>query len=246
MEASLVIATEFEYRHRGLIIVIIFVIAYACYSLDPLNIVYAIVPKNPNFFSQDALVHLVYAASALLAGVAAAVLTWATAYRFSSPSSDKLQAVVQRSGGPYRYVRNPHYIGYFLLIVALGSFLSRSGFPILIAAETLLFLRLIPQEEKQLERQYGEHFREYSKRVRRLLPSLHPQIVANVESPRWREAFWHHAFQWGLVATLIAFAYTLSDPVGYAFGFGTVSVFGLQIVLRAVLKRYKIRRKLAL
>jgi len=41
-----VIASEFEYRHRFAIVAFVFVFAYAFYNLDPLNIVYAIVPRD--------------------------------------------------------------------------------------------------------------------------------------------------------------------------------------------------------
>jgi protein-S-isoprenylcysteine O-methyltransferase Ste14 len=132
-------ASEFEYRHRFAIIALVFVFAYAFYNLDHLNIVYAIVPRNSGVLDQDALARLVYGVSAFLAGIGAAILTWASAYRLSSPRGDQPQTVALLVGGPYRYVRNPHYIGYFLLVVALGSFQSRLGFPILIAAETLLY-----------------------------------------------------------------------------------------------------------
>jgi len=122
-----VIASEFEYRHRFAIVAFVFVFAYAFYNLDPLNIVYAIVPRDLGVLNQDILARFVYSVSALLAGIGAALLTWASASRLSSPGSDLPM------GGPYRYVRNPHFIGYFLLVVGLGSFQSRAGFPILIA-----------------------------------------------------------------------------------------------------------------
>jgi len=178
-----VIASEFEYRHRLAIIALVFEFAYAFYNLDHLNIVYAIVPKNSGVLDQDLLARFVYGVSALLAGIGAAILTWASAYRLSSPRGDQPQTVALLVGEPYRYVRNPYYMGYFLLVVALGSFQSRLGFPIPIAAETLLFLRLIAHEEMQLDRQCGERFREYSRRVPRPLPSMRPQIAADGELP---------------------------------------------------------------
>src|SRR5713101_6079253 len=149
-------ASEFEYRHRFAIIALVFIFAYAFYNLDHLNIVYAIAPRNLGVLDRNVLARFVYGVSALLAGIGAAILTWASAYRLSSPRGDQPQTVALLVGGPYRYVRNPYYMGYFLLVVALGSFQSRLGFPIPIAAETLLFLRLIAHEEMQLDRQYGE------------------------------------------------------------------------------------------
>jgi protein-S-isoprenylcysteine O-methyltransferase Ste14 len=216
---------------------LVFVFAYAFYNLDHLNIVYAIVPWNSDVFDKDVLARFIYGVAALLSGIGAAILTWATAYRFSSPKSNQRQAVVLPVGGPYRHVRNPHYIGYFLLVVVLGSFQSRLGFPILIAGETLLFLRLIAREEMQLEKQCGERFRDYCRHVPRLLPSLRPRIAADGELPRWRQALADQAFQWGFVATLVAFAWTLSDPVGYVFACATLSF----LVLQTLVQRLAIR-----
>jgi protein-S-isoprenylcysteine O-methyltransferase Ste14 len=230
-----VIASEFEYRHRFAIIALVFVFAYAFYNLDHLNIVYAIVPRDSGVLDQDVLARFVYGVSALQAGIGAATLTWASAHRLSTPRGDQPQTVALRVGGPYRYVRNPHYIGYFLLVVALGSFQSRLGFPILIAAETLLFLRLIAREEMRLERQCGERFREYRRRVPRLLPSMRPQIAADGELPHWRQAIGDQAFQWGFVATLVAFACTLSDPIGYMFACATLLFLALQELVRPLL-----------
>ena len=232
-EGEIVIASEFEYRHRFAIVAFVFVFAYAFYNLDPLNIVYAIVPRDLGFLNQDILARFVYSVSALLAGIGAALMTWASASRLSSPGSDLPM------GGPYRYVRNPHFIGYFLLVLGLGSFQSRAGFPILIAAETLLFFRVIAREEKRLEQTHGDRFREYCRRVPRLLPSLRPRIAADGELPRWRQAFWHQAFQWGLVATLAAFACTLSDPVGYMFACATLLFLALQKLVQPLLIRMR-------
>lgn len=229
------IASEFEYRHRFAIIALVFVFAYAFYNLDHLNIVYAVVQWNSGVLDKDMLARFIYGVAALLAGIGAAILTWATAYRFPSQKSNQPQTVALLVGGPYRYVRNPHYIGYFLLVVALGSFQSRLGFPTLIAAETLLFLRLIAREEMRLERQCGELFREYCRRVPRLLPSMRPQIAADGELPHWRQAFGNQAFQWGFVATLVAFACTLSDPVGYMFACATLLFLALQKLVRSLL-----------
>jgi protein-S-isoprenylcysteine O-methyltransferase Ste14 len=229
-----VIASEFEYRHRFVIIALVFAFAYSFYNLDHLNIVYAIVPRNSGVLGQDVLARFVYGVSALLAGIGAAILTWASAYRPSSPTDDQPQAVALPVGGPYRYVRNPHYIGYFLLVVALGSFQSRWGFPILIAAETFLFLRLIAREEMQLEHRCGERFQEYCRLVPRLLPSLRPQIAAGGQLPHWRQAFGNQAVQWGFVATLVAFACTLSDPVGYMFACATLLLLVLQKLVQVL------------
>jgi hypothetical protein len=125
-------------------------------------------------------------------------------------------------------------LSYFLLILALGTFQSRLGFPVMLLVETILLLRLVGSEELQLEREYGEGFLRYAERVPRLMPSFRPRFEDDGQSPRWREALWDQAFQWGFVATLMAFAFTLSDPIGYAFAYATLAFLALQRLARTL------------
>ena len=77
-------------------------------------------------------------------------------------------------------------------------------------------------------------FLRYAQRVPRLLPSFRPGFEDDGQSPRWREALWDQAFQWGFVATLMAFAFTLSDPIGYAFAYATIAFLALQRLARTL------------
>src|SRR5215831_11374052 len=83
----------------------------------------------------------------------------------------------------------------------------------------------------------GERFRSYAQSVPRLLPSLRPRLEDEGQLPRWRQALWDQAFHWGFVATLLAFAFTLSDPIGYAFAGATLSFLVLQKLVQARLIR---------
>jgi protein-S-isoprenylcysteine O-methyltransferase Ste14 len=224
------VASEFEFRHRFWMIVLVYAVAYAFYNLDHLNILYALVPWNQGVPRKDMLVRFLYGAAALLAAAGAVLLTWATAYRPPIAGTDR---TIFSVAGPFGYVRNPHYLSYFLLILALGTFQSRLGFPVMVLAETILLLRLAGREELGLEQEYGERFRRYAQRVPRFLPSLHPRFEDEGQLPRWRPAIWDQAFQWGFVATLLAFAFTLSDPIGYAFGSATIAFLALQKLAQA-------------
>jgi protein-S-isoprenylcysteine O-methyltransferase Ste14 len=220
-----VIASDFEYRHRFWMIVLVYVATYALYNVDHLNILYSIVPWNQGVARQDFFVLALYASAAVLAAVGAALLTWATAYRPPNARGDRTPF---STGGPFRYVRNPHYLSYFLLVLALGTFQSRLGFPLMLLGESILLMRLVAREERHLEQEYGERFCSYAKHVPRLLPALSPRPARDAQQPHWRRALWNQAFQWGFVATLAAFAFTLSDPVGYAFAYATLGFLLLQ------------------
>jgi protein-S-isoprenylcysteine O-methyltransferase Ste14 len=224
------VASEFEYRHRFWMIVFVYIAAYSFYNLDHLNILYSVVPWNQGVLQKDTLVRFLYAAATLLAAVGAMLLTWSTAYRPPSAIKDRTAFSV---AGPFRYVRNPQYLSYFLLILALGTFQSLLGFPVMLLAETILLFRLVAREELRLEQEYGDRFRVYTQRVPRFLPSLRPRFEDDGQLPQWRQALWNQAFQWGFVATLLAFALTLSDPIGYAFGSATIAFLVLQKLAEA-------------
>ena len=75
------------------------------------------------------------------------------------------------AAGPYRYVRNPMYVGAFGVIVGAGLIL-RSTSIIGLAVVFLLFTHLLVvlYEEPSLTRRFGDPYRRYKSSVRRWLP----------------------------------------------------------------------------
>ena len=85
-----------------------------------------------------------------------------------NPTSVANRALV--TGGPYRFTRNPMYLG--LTIVAVGCVLWIGSWP-MVAAPAALFLTAnaihIPFEEAKMRRQFPTEFARYEARVRRWL-----------------------------------------------------------------------------
>ena len=72
--------------------------------------------------------------------------------------------------GPFRISRNPMYLGMAAILLGVAVLLGTLfafAFPVLFAwiIETLF----IPNEEKKLEKTFGEKYRKYKKKVRRWL-----------------------------------------------------------------------------
>jgi protein-S-isoprenylcysteine O-methyltransferase Ste14 len=203
-------ATEFEFRHRSLLNLIHFWIAFQLYSVDHINIVWAFVHwNNPR---GDFIARMVFGFGTLLVGLASAVRTWAAAYLRSDVVHDAvLHAETLVADGPYRHVRNPLYLGTFLMSVGLGLLASRLGFVVLAVGATIRILRLIGREEAELEKQQGESFREFCRRVPRLFPSLRPRVPAAGLMAQWGQAFRGEALMWGLFLAMAAFTITLQD-----------------------------------
>jgi protein-S-isoprenylcysteine O-methyltransferase Ste14 len=143
---------------------------------------------------------LIYAAAALLAGAGATFLTWAKAYRPFGDDKNQARTAGLSVHGPYRHLRNPEYVGYFLLLAGLSTFQSRLGAIVMLVGEMILLVRLILREETSLEQKYGEHFREYCRCVPQLVPSIRPRAPADNQLPEWKKALFDQAFQWGLAS----------------------------------------------
>jgi protein-S-isoprenylcysteine O-methyltransferase Ste14 len=108
----------------------------------------------------------------LLLGVGFLVRVWATVYFYAHKMrviSLKPQTTLITSG-PYRFSRNPLYLGGNVFIF-FGAALFLGSPTALFATALHLFMmdRFIRREEEQLEREFGEMWRSYKKRVRRWL-----------------------------------------------------------------------------
>lgn len=74
--------------------------------------------------------------------------------------------------GPYRFVRNPMYLGVLILGVSLGLALGTWLLPV---AATIMFILLALRthtEEKYLIERFGNQYRDYMTRVGRFFPKL--------------------------------------------------------------------------
>ena len=70
--------------------------------------------------------------------------------------------------GPYRFTRNPMYLGLAILTIALGLFLN-TWWPIILIVPTLIIIDrfVIAREERYLHRRFGADYATYTRRVRR-------------------------------------------------------------------------------
>lgn len=72
--------------------------------------------------------------------------------------------------GPYRFTRNPMYVGLALLTVAFALFLNTWWIVLLLVSVLLIMQRfVIMPEERYLRRRFGAEYEAYMRRVRRWL-----------------------------------------------------------------------------
>jgi len=72
--------------------------------------------------------------------------------------------------GPYRFTRNPMYLGMLIILLGLGLLLG-STIPLLVIPVFLMLIttRFVLVEEHMLAERFGKAYKEYSARVRRWL-----------------------------------------------------------------------------
>ena len=70
--------------------------------------------------------------------------------------------------GPFRYTRNPGYLGLAMIYSGI-SFLANTRWAVLFLPATLLVIQrgVIEREEQYLERKFGEEYLRYKEQVRR-------------------------------------------------------------------------------
>jgi len=205
-------ATLFEFRHRFWLIAGIFAAGFASYVLDHHNVADALVGRRPGG------VRMALAAAALLVVAAAALRTWASAFLRTSVVKDTtIHADRLVADGPYRYVRNPLYLGTFLLTVAFAVLASRLGFVVMVGGMLVFLLRLIGREEYELSQAQSESYAAYRAAVPALVPALGPRVPASGARPAWGQALAGELMMWAFALGTAWFAATLDQRVFYVF-----------------------------
>ncbi len=158
----------------------------------------------------DGVARILFVVAACFVVLAAFVRTWASAYLHASvvyAAEVKTASLV--ADGPYRQVRNPLYLGNVLMVIGIGSKMSRAGFVLAFVAMLVFCYRLIFREEADLMAGQGESFAGYLRAVPRLFPSPWPRIAPAGGAARWADGFRAESWCWGFAAALTAFAVTL-------------------------------------
>jgi protein-S-isoprenylcysteine O-methyltransferase Ste14 len=104
----------------------------------------------------------------MAAGFAWMAWAWWCFRRADTPLAPTAQPVMLIDHGPYRYGRNPMYLGMVALMLGLGV---AAGVP-LMALAALNFVVIVgavhvPFEEAQMQRAFGGWYRDYAASVRR-------------------------------------------------------------------------------
>jgi protein-S-isoprenylcysteine O-methyltransferase Ste14 len=112
------------------------------------------------------------------------------------------------TGGPYRFIRNPLYLGSFLIAIGFCLVANSKWVWLLVAAYFVLcYIPVIRQEESVLREKFPVEYSFYSARVPALYPTL--LLYPNVSTEfSWQQVRKNKEYN-AVLGILIAYAYLL-------------------------------------
>ena len=238
-------ATQLEFRLRLLIILALFILGFwAPWAWNPglfarpastaWLALSTVLGQWPALGVEGATLLVTWVAIACGA-VGAALRIWGTAYLGASiVHSGAMQGGQVMVAGPYRYVRNPLYLGSWLFGASVAMLMPPSGAAVFLVLLGLFYFRLILGEEAFLAGQIGEPYLEYRRRVPRLLPSLRPRMASAAGHPQWFLSTMAEILPLGYTLCLAVLAWRY-DP--RLLGQCLLVCFGLSLVTRALLPK---------
>jgi protein-S-isoprenylcysteine O-methyltransferase Ste14 len=215
-------ASAFEYRFRYALHTVIFLLGFTA----PWNYALHVDPTGPNAHLWGILAANmarlgvgsigtafdVLLAVGIVCALAGALLrTWGAAYLGASVVQSSQMHTAQAGvptgilqDGPFRYVRNPLYLGTFLHTLALSLLMPESGAIFCIVAIGVLQIRLILAEEPFLSARLGMPYTVYCAMVPRIVPLPRTKVVAAGLKARWPQAFLGEIYMWGVAVSFAA------------------------------------------
>ncbi len=189
-------ATQFEFRFRLIIILLLYTLGFwapwtwTAFRYAPAaTTAWLAIPTLLDRWGWMRLdqASLLVTWLAILSGLAGAALRlWGTAYLSASVvHSGAMHGDQVMASGPYRYVRNPLYLGSYLLGLSIAILMPPSGAAVFAVLLGVFYFRLILGEEAFLANQSGEAYLTYKKQVPRLVPRLRPRIPSATAHPQW-------------------------------------------------------------
>jgi protein-S-isoprenylcysteine O-methyltransferase Ste14 len=176
-------------------------------------------------------VPLVICLAALLAAIGAVLRIWGTSFLGSGTvHSLNMRAGTVVADGPYRYLRNPLYLGLWFMVAALAFLMPPTGALFAMVLITVFQIRLIFGEESFLERQIGEPYLAYMRTVPRLVPRLRGAPAAAGKKADWARGALSELTPIGVFVALAFFSWTYDNQLMIK----TILIsFGVSLVVRA-------------
>ncbi|HEX4757094.1 MAG TPA: methyltransferase [Terracidiphilus sp.] len=171
----------------------------------------------------------------VFAAVGAFMRVWGAAYLgYGTVHHAEMQAGAVMADGPFRFVRNPLYIGGWFMFVAMAFLMPPTGALFSMTLLTVFLWRLILGEEEHLFRHLGEPYKKYLCSVPRLFPRLRTNLPAAGQEPHWLVALFTEVNPIGVFITLAFLSWSYDHLLMLK---GILISLGVSLVVRALMPR---------
>ena len=234
-------ATAFEFRLRVLIVTAVVALGFWAPWIKPLALGHrisllewlALELSRTGLVSFTVATPLVIVLASLIAALGAVLRIWGTAYLGAFTVNHKqMQAGAIMAAGPYRYVRNPLYLGAWCMLIAMAFIMPPTGALFVLLLLTVFQLRLIFAQEAYLTARLGDPYRTYLAAVPRLFPRLRTTLPPGNAKPHWLRSILAELNPIGVFITLAVFSWSYNHWLMIQ---AILVSFGISIVARALL-----------
>ena len=232
-------ASKIEYRLRGLIMTAIVVIGFWAPWIQELDLGkrISLLEWMALELTRAGILRFVYAtpvvitAGAVLAALGMSLRIWGTAYLGPARvNNSRMLGDALLIAGPYRYVRNPLFLGTWCMLAAIAFLMPPTGALFAMPLLTIFLVRLVLAEERFLAEELGESYRIYAAATPRLLPRVLSTLPRTEVHPRWLVAIASELNAISVFAILAAFSWTYDHELMIK---ALLVGFGLSLVARA-------------
>jgi protein-S-isoprenylcysteine O-methyltransferase Ste14 len=235
-------ATQFEFRFRLVIGVLLYVLGFwapwARYfggsgrvSTTWLELPGAL--ASAHWLSLENATILLTVVALLCAIKGTIFRVWGTAFLGTAVVHDQsMHGKEVVAAGPYRYTRNPLYMGTFIFSLAVSILMPPTGAIFFIVAQAIFYFRLILGEEAYLAAQQGEAYLAYRQKVPRFWRSLRARVPAAAVKPQWLTSMLAESYYVSFTACFAILAWRYN---AYLLIKSLIICFGASLVIRAIL-----------
>jgi protein-S-isoprenylcysteine O-methyltransferase Ste14 len=170
-----------------------------------------------------------------LAALGAILRVWGAAWLGPSTVTHlDMKAAAVVAGGPYRYLRNPLYVGLGCMVASIALFMPPSGAAVSMLLLTFFLVRLTLGEEAFLSARLGDPYRAYLQAVPRFFPRLPSKLPKSDARPQWVRAILSELTPIAVFVAIVVFARTYDAHL-----MARIILIGLgaSLVVRAFLPR---------
>ncbi len=168
----------------------------------------------------------------LIAALGAVLRVWGAAYLgYGVVHHGQMQSGALMADGPYRYVRNPLYLGGWCMMIAVSLTMPPSGALFTIVLTGLFYYRLILGEEAFLSGQLGEPYQRYLQAVPRLAPRLRTALPSAGSNPQWLTSLLTEIMPIGIFVSIAFLSWRYDNLLMIK---GILVSFGLSLIARGI------------